>query len=133
MASSTHMATPEDDARHAPGPDALPLWNESYWFTFVDPKAQIAFAARFGMLPMKGYWNFYLLVSGPDALLYSLIDQRAKLPEPGGPLTMCGYTIDVQKPLEQFHLTFERDGGSLDVVWESSIPTARWPHPTRSS
>ncbi len=133
MASSTHMAAPEDDARHAPGRDALPLWNESYWFTFVDPKAEIAFAARFGMLPMKGYGNFYLLVSGPDALLYSLIDQRARLPEPGGALMMCGYTIDVQNPLEQFHLTFERDGVSLDVVWKSTTPTAMWPYPIRST
>src|SRR5262245_10448490 len=97
MASSTHMATREDDARHYPGENAKPLWNESYWFTFVDPKADIAFAARFGMLPMKGYGNFYLLVSSPDALLYSLIDNRAKLPAKGGPLSMCGYTIEVEK------------------------------------
>jgi hypothetical protein len=128
MASSTHMATTEDDARHTPGPEARPLWNESYWFTFVDPKAEIAFAARFGMLPVKGYGNFYLLVSSPDALLYSLIDQRAKLPEYGAPLSMCGYTIEVEKPLERFHLTFEQDSAALDVVWESAVPTGMWPH-----
>jgi len=132
MASSTHMATMEDDARHVPGTEARPLWNESYWFTFVDPKAEIAFAARFGMLPMKGYGNFYLLVSSPDALLYSLIDQRVKLPEPSAPLSMCGYTIEVEKPLERFHLTFERDSISLDVVWQGTTPTAMWPHPPSS-
>ena len=129
MASKTHMATVEDDARHAPGPESRPLWNESYWFTFVEPKAEIGFAARFGMLPNMGYGNFYLLVSQGDALVYSLIDQRAKLPEMGAPLSMCGYTIDVEKPLERFHLTFERDSIALDVVWESSIPTCMWPHP----
>lgn len=132
MTSKTHMATVEDDARHAPGPESRPLWNESYWFTFVEPKAEIGFAARFGMLPNLGYGNFYLLVSQGDALVYSLIDQRAKLPEPGAPLSMCGCTIDVEKPLERFHLTFERDSIALDVVWESSIPTCMWPHPPGS-
>jgi len=42
-------------------------------------------------------------------------------------------TIDVQKPLEQFQLTFERDGVSLDVIWESTIPTAMWPYAIRST
>lgn len=128
MASTTHMATTEDDARHAPGPEAKPLWNESYWFTFVDRKAEIAFAARFGMLPMKGYGNFYLLISSPTELLYSHIDQRAKLPDQGAPLSMCGYTIEVEKPLERFHLTYDRGECTADLRWESAIPTLMWPH-----
>lgn len=132
MASKTHMATAEDDARHTPGPESRPLWNESYWFTFVEPKARIGFAARFGMLPNKGYGNFYLLVSQGAEVVYALIDQRAALPETGAPLSMCGYTIDVEKPLERFHLTFARDEVALDVTWESRLPTAMWPHPPGS-
>jgi hypothetical protein len=126
------MATVEDDARHAPGPESRPLWNESYWFTFVEPKAEIGFAARFGMLPNLGYGNFYLLVSQGKEVVYSLIDQRAKLPEMGAPLSMCGYTIDVEKPLERFHLTYEGSTVALDVVWESALPTCMWPHPPGS-
>ena len=38
MASTTHMATVEDDRRHLPGPNALPLWSESYWFPIYDPE-----------------------------------------------------------------------------------------------
>ena len=38
MASTTHMATLEDDRRHLPGPNALPLWSESYWFPLYDPE-----------------------------------------------------------------------------------------------
>ena len=129
MASKTHMATIEDDARHAPGPEAKPLWNESYWFTFVDPKADIAFAARFGMLPMKRYGNFYLLISQHDALLYSLIDQRATLPEQGAPLSMCGYSITIEKPLERFRLTFDNGDCAFDLVWQGVSPTCMWPHP----
>lgn len=129
MASKTHMATVEDDARHVPGPESRPLWNESYWFTFVDPKNDIGFAARFGMLPNMGYGNFYLLVSQGNQLLYSLIDQRAELPEMGAPLSMSGYTITVEKPLERFHLTFANDSCAFDLVWESSVPTIMWPHP----
>ena len=131
--SATHMATVEDDARHAPGPGSKPLWNESYWFTFVEPRHEIAFAARFGMLPNKGYGNFYLLVSqGPD-VVYSLIDQRAKLPEQGAPLSMCGYTINVEKPLERFHLAYDDDNVALDVTWEGTSPTCMWPHAPGSS
>jgi hypothetical protein len=131
--SATHMATVEDDARHYPGPESKPLWNESYWFTFVEPKSEIGFAARFGMLPNKGYGNFYLLVSQGDALVYSLIDQRAKLPQKDAPLSMCGYTIEVEKPLERFRLTFDRDSVTLDVVWEAMSPTCMWPHAPGSS
>jgi hypothetical protein len=123
------MATVEDDARHQPGPAAKPLWNESYWFTFVDAKAEIAFAARFGLLPVKGYGNFYLLISSPTELLYSYIDQRAKLPEYGAPLSMCGYTIDVEEPRERFHLTYASDCVALDVIWQATAPTAMWPYP----
>ncbi|MEO8457732.1 MAG: hypothetical protein ABI559_07975 [Chloroflexota bacterium] len=122
------MATTEDDARHTPGPNAKPLWNESYWFTFVDPKAEIAFAARFGMLPVKRYGNFYLLISDPKELLYSHIDNRAKLPEYGAPLSMGGYTIDFVKDRERFHLTYDNAGVSADLTWESSVPTGMWPH-----
>jgi len=32
VASIVHMATPDDDRRHVPGPGSLPLWSESYWF-----------------------------------------------------------------------------------------------------
>lgn len=129
MASKTHMATAEDDARHAPGPESKPLWNESYWFTFVEPRHDIGFAARFGMLPNMGYGNLYLLVSQGNQHLYGLIDQRAKLPDPDGPLTMSGYTITVEKPRERFRLTFESESCAFDLVWESDLPTGMWPHP----
>jgi hypothetical protein len=81
------------------------------------------------MLPNMGYTNFYLLVSQHDAVLYSLIDQRAKLPEQGAPLSACGYTITVEEPRERFRLTFERDSIALDVMWEANSPICMWPHP----
>jgi hypothetical protein len=39
------MASNEDDARHAPEPNARPLWNEGYWFTF---EGKLTYGARAG-------------------------------------------------------------------------------------
>lgn len=129
MASTTHMATVDDDARHAPGADSKPLWNESYWFAFYDPRPEIGVAIRFGMLPNQGWVNIYVLITHKGSTVYSMIDQRAALPPEGGKLSANGYTIDVERALERFHLTYDRDGAGVDVIWEAFSPTAMWPHP----
>lgn len=130
MASTTHMATVEDDARHTPGPESRPLWNESYWFPWYDPRHEIGVAIRFGMLPNMGYSNIYVLITQGDTLGYSMIDQRAPIPAiEDGRLSADSYTIEVEKPLERFHLTYDRDGVMIDVIWESVTPTGMWPHP----
>src|SRR5437899_927299 len=49
MATTTHMATVEDDARHTPGPGSLPLWNESLWFPFYDPGSEVGVVLRAGV------------------------------------------------------------------------------------
>ena len=46
MASTVHMAAPEDDARHTPGPGSLPLWNESLWFPFYDSASDVGVVLR---------------------------------------------------------------------------------------
>lgn len=130
MASNTHMATPEDDARHTPGPGALPLWNESYWFAFYDPAAQIGVTARLGMHPVSGEANVYLLISHGDSVVYSLIDQRAPVPAmEDARVSVHGYTITCEEPLERFRLTYEGGGQSMDVVWQAMSPTCMWPFP----
>ncbi len=130
MASKTHMATVEDDARHQPGTDSLPNWNESYWFAFYDPKPEIGVAIRLGMLPNCGYANIYVLITqGPD-LVYSMIDNRAPLPPvEDGRLTCDGYTIEFVEPLDKFRLTYANEATAIDVTWEGYSPTAMWPHP----
>ncbi|MEX0683786.1 MAG: hypothetical protein WD904_02170 [Dehalococcoidia bacterium] len=130
MASKEHMATPEDDARHTPGPESRPLWNESYWFAWYDPKQEIGVAARFGMLPNKGYANLYILITHQGSLVYSMIDQRAALPPfEAGRVSTDGYTIEFEKPLDRFRLSYDRDGNGFDVTWEGYSPTCMWPHP----
>lgn len=130
MASKEHMATVEDDARHTPGPESKPLWNESYWFAWYDPKQEIGVAARFGMLPNKGYANLYILITHRGSLVYSMIDQRAALPPvEAGRISTDGYTIDFEKPLDHFRLRYERGGSGFDVTWEGYSPTCMWPHP----
>lgn len=130
MASRTHMATVEDDARHTPGPGARPLWNESYWFSWYDPEQEISVAARFGMLPNKGYSNIYILITHHGELVYSIIDQRAPVPPmEDRRISAIGYTISFEEPLDRFRLTYRRDGEGFDVEWEGYSPTCMWPHP----
>src|SRR3989304_5106665 len=105
MASSVHMATPEDDARHTPGPYALPLWNESYWFAFYDPGSQIGVTVRLGMHPNKEQANLYLLIAPQGEIVHSLIAPRAPVPAwEDGRISLHGYSIGFEKPLERFHL-----------------------------
>lgn len=130
MASTQHMATPEDDARHAPGPESRPIWNESYWFAFYDPKPEIGVAIRLGMLPNQGYTNIYVLITHGPAMVYSMIDQRAPLPpQESGRLTCDGYTLEFIEPLDKFRLRFASEATAIDVTWEGYSPTAMWPHP----
>jgi len=133
MASTDHMATPEDDARHSPGPESRPLWNESYWFAFYDPKQEIGVAVRLGMLPNVGYSNIYILVTHEGSPIYSLIDQRAPIPAIAEKqISVLGYTIAFEEPLNRFRLTYNRDGEGFDVTWEGYSPTLMWPRPPGS-
>lgn len=130
MASKTHMATVEDDARHVTGEGALPLWNESYWFAWYDPETEISVAARLGLLPVQGFANIYVLVTQGPAMVYSMIDQRAPLPPFEDKRIACnGYMIEFAAPLDKFRLTYENGDTGFDVTWEGYSPTAMWPHP----
>src|SRR2546429_7449601 len=93
MASTTHLATPEDDARHTPGPGSLPLWNESLWFPFYDPKSEVGVVLRAGIHPNLPEANLFLFLTHRGTLVHSLIDHRLPVPpvepgrlETGGPL-----------------------------------------------
>src|SRR5438128_803551 len=77
MASTTHLATPEDDARHTPGPGSLPLWNESLWFPFYDPKSEVGVVLRAGIHPNLREANLFLFLTHRGTVVHSLIDHRS--------------------------------------------------------
>lgn len=134
MASREHTASAEDDAPHKPGPASLPLWNESYWFSFYDPSSDIGVTARLGMHPNKGEGNLYLIFTQDDRVIHSLTEMRGPVPAlKNGRLSLHGYSIAFEKPLERFRLRYEAESHAMDVVWEGMSPTYVYPHPPGSS
>ncbi len=134
MASDVHMATIEDDLRHVPGPDSLPMWNESYWFAFYDPASEVGATIRLGMHPNQNEANLYLMFVRGREVAHTLIDTHAPIPAvEDDRLSLHGYAIDIERPLERFRLRYEREGHAIDVVWEGFSPTYLYPFPPDSS
>jgi hypothetical protein len=134
MASTDHMATEEDDRRHKPGPDSLPLWNESYWFAFYDPKSEIGVTVRMGMHPNKPEGNLYLLFAQGGEIVHGLVDARGPVPPwEENRLALHGYSIDIESPPDRFRLRYEREGHAMDVVWQGYSPTYLYPVPPDST
>lgn len=134
MASTTHMATPEDDRRHAPGPGTLPLWNESFWFPFYDPKQEVGVVFRFGNHANLGYANLFLFITHRHELVHTVIDHRLPVPpiEPGR-CTIHGLTIEWLEPLQRFRLRYQDGPHAFDVVWDAFSPTFTYPRPPDTS
>jgi hypothetical protein len=88
------MATIEDDQRHTPGPGSPPLWNESFWFAFYDPREELGVTVRLGMYPNKREGNLYLFFVHRGEVVHSLIDMRAPLPAGRGRLGIGGMTVE---------------------------------------
>ena len=130
MASEVHMATAEDDRRHAPGPDSLPMWNESYWFAFYDAASEVGATLRLGMHQNQNEANLYLMLVRGGEVAHTLIDTHAALPAvQEDHLSLHGYTIDIERPLERFRLRYKREGYDFDLVWEGISPTYLYPNP----
>jgi hypothetical protein len=130
MASTTHLATPDDDWRHTPGPTALPLWNESWWFPFYDPRSAIGVVFRAGIHAVQGTANLFLFVTQGTTIVHSVVEHGAAVPPlEDRRLTLSGLTIDWERPLERFRLRYAAGPTAFDVVWEATSPAYAYPHP----
>ncbi len=130
MASTTHLATPEDDRRHRPGPTALPLWSESYWFPLYDPAREIGVVLRAGMYGKRGDANLYLFVTHRGAIVHAVTEHRAALPPlDGDAFTIAGLRIDIEQPLERFRLRYQHGTTAFDLRWEGMSPAYKYPTP----
>jgi hypothetical protein len=130
MPSTTHMATIADDERHAPGPDSLPLWNESYWFPIYDPQTEIGVVVRAGVYGNQQTSNVYLFITHKGAIIHTWVEQRAPLPplEPRR-LVIGGLTIDIEQPLERLRLRYTAGNSGFDLLWEGYSPAYMYPRP----
>lgn len=134
MPPFAHMATPEDDRRHTPGPDAMPFWNESFWFPFYDPKQRIGMVFRFGSYAKQNKANLFLYLTRGSELVHSFIDHHLPVPaHESGRCTIAGLTIGWEQPLERFHLRYANGPQGFDVVWQATSPTYTYPRPPDTS
>ena len=130
MASTVHMAAPEDDARHTPGPGSLPLWNESLWFPFYDSASDVGVVLRAGIHANRGEANLFLFLTHRGTVVHSVIDHRLPVPPiEQGRLEMAGLLIEWLVPRESFRLRYRHGTHGMDVVWQAISPTYLYPHP----
>lgn len=130
MPSTTHLANVEDDERHSPGPDSLPLWNESYWFPIYDPKTEIGVVLRAGTYANQHTSNVYLFITHKGAIVHTWFEQRGPFPplEPRR-LAIGGLTIDIEKPRERLRLRYTSGNSGFDLLWEGYSPAYMYPRP----
>ena len=130
MPSTIHMATIADDERHVPGPQSLPLWNESYWFPIYDPRTGIGVCLRAGMLANQQRSSVYLFITQHDEIVHTWIEQAAPLPrmEPRR-VAIDGLTIDIEEPLQRFRLRYVSGNSGFDLSWDAYSPAYLYPRP----
>ena len=123
MASTTHLATPEDDARHTPGPASLPLWNESLWFPFYDSASDVGVVLRAGIHANRGEANLFLFLTHRGTVVHSVIDHRLPVPPvEQGRLEMAGLLIEWLVPRESFRLRSEILADLFSVLHSTHAP-----------
>jgi len=130
MITDRDMIKARDDRRHRPAGDSLPLWNESYWFSFYDPAARIGVVTRIGMLPNRGESNVWFYVSKDAKIAHTGTDLRCAVPEGDlEALSLGDVTYRCLEPLRTFRLTYESAGVSMDVTWSGAHPVFLYPVP----
>jgi hypothetical protein len=117
---------PDTDRRHVPGPDAMPLWNESFWFPLYDPERDIGVIVRWGLTPrfQGGAANFYLAILRGGEPVYLATHQRAPLPAAkAGRLALHnGLMMEWLEPLHSFRLSFKEGDLGFDLTFTGMSP-----------
>jgi hypothetical protein len=93
-----------DEGPHVP--ESTPLWNESWYFDFVDPDQRIGGWVRLGLMPNESVAWITAVVSGPHIPTIALLDFEAALP--ANPVRVQTDRIELQlaavKPLQEYRV-----------------------------
>ena len=129
---------PSDEAAHIPGDE--PLWNESWYWDFVDEKQGIGGWIRLGLIPNQNVAWINALVCGPGIPTVALLDSQAPLPSDPNDFSVGGIRMQhaATAPLQQYRVTIGgpapshddpagllhgRDGTpaalSMDLTWDT--------------
>jgi hypothetical protein len=113
---------PEDEGRHAPGPE--PLWNESWYFDGVSDDRSLGLYVRLGRVPNQDSCLYTVAICGPDRPAVMLVDAAAPLPEPGDDaqkIDTDGLRAEhhCEEPLQRFRV---KVGGTAESHADHSAP-----------
>ena len=104
---------PADEFAHPAGPE--PMWNESWYCDFVDPRQRIGGYVRLGLTPNEGVAWFTALLCGPDQPTVAVLDFAAPLDDP---YTLHTNTFDfahaIVSPLQRYRLVLRGAGQEHD-------------------
>lgn len=105
---------PEDDDAHTPGDE--PLWNESWYFDFVDTAAGFGGWVRLGLIPNQDHAWINVLVCGPGLPTVALNDFHAALPTDVARVSGDGVELSLQRgePLQTYRVTASGQGQAYD-------------------
>ena len=134
MISSTDMIDPQDDRRHTPGPDSLPLWSESYWFPIYDPQARVGVVTRIGILPNQGRATLWMFISHEGRIVHNATNLDCPLPEGDiDDLRLGPVAYRCIEPLRKWRLTYDGGDYGMDLEWDAFCPVYQYPAPPGST
>lgn len=114
MAADPLLPGVSDEGPHPPEPIAL--WNESWYFDFVDPRRDIGGWVRLGLMPNEGVAWITALLCGPRMPTIALVDYQAPLPR--NPGRVRSGTIDLSleplEPLRNYRVAIGGRGQAYD-------------------
>ena len=112
--SAALQPDPADEAAHTPSDE--PLWNESWYWDFIDEKQGIGGWIRLGLIPNQKVAWINALVCGPDIATVALLDFHAPLP--ADPNDVAGDGVRLQhnatEPLQSYRVTVSGAARSFD-------------------
>ncbi|HEU4361108.1 MAG TPA: phosphotransferase [Mycobacterium sp.] len=103
-----------DEATHSPGDE--PLWNESWYFDFADPRQAIGGWVRLGLYPNQHTAWINALLCGPDMPTVALNDFQAEIPSSLSEIHGGGIDLALEPiaPLETYRVAVRGRGAAYD-------------------
>lgn len=106
--------TASDEYPHPPAPE--PLWNESWYFDFIDAGGRIGGWIRLGLYPTENHAWINALLCGPDMPTLALNDFHAELPADPFDMRTTDITLTQQviEPLRRYRVAVSGTGQAFD-------------------
>jgi hypothetical protein len=108
------VPAPEDDGRHEPTDELL--WNESWYFDFVDAEGGFGGWVRLGLIPNQDTAWINVLFCGPDMPTIALTDFHAEMPVDLSEIRGDGVELGLWpgEPMQSYRVTASGSGHAHD-------------------